>query len=173
MDELSSYLMNAYKENSATVVLSSGDMWQGSAESNLTRGAIITEWMNEMDFVSMTLGNHEFDWGSEYIDANRELAEFPILAINIFDKSTGERADYCEASVIVERNGVKIGIIGAIGDCKSSISSSYVTDVDFKVGRMNCHQIFGWWNGDVTLDDGTKIEIKDLFTFCEYVENRW
>ena len=47
------------------------------------------------------------------------------------------------------------------------------SDVDFKVGRMNCHQIFGWWNGDVTLDDGTKIEIKDLFTFCEYVENRW
>lgn len=47
------------------------------------------------------------------------------------------------------------------------------TDVDFKVGRMNCHQIFGMWNGDVTLDDGTKLEIKDLFTWCEYVENRW
>lgn len=47
------------------------------------------------------------------------------------------------------------------------------SDVDFKVGRMNCHQVFGIWNGDVTLDDGTKIEIKDLFTFCEYVENKW
>ena len=47
------------------------------------------------------------------------------------------------------------------------------SDVDLKIGRMNCHQIFGRWNGDVTLDDGTKIEIKDLFTFCEYVENRW
>ena len=47
------------------------------------------------------------------------------------------------------------------------------SDVDFKVGRMNCHQVFGIWNGDVTLDDGTKLQIKDLFTFCEYVENRW
>ena len=47
------------------------------------------------------------------------------------------------------------------------------SDVDFKVGRMNCHQVYGIWNGDVTLDDGTKIEIKDLFAFCEYVENRW
>ena len=47
------------------------------------------------------------------------------------------------------------------------------TDVDFKVGRMNCHQIFGNWNGTMTLDDGKVIEIKDLFTFCEYVENRW
>ena len=37
--------------------------------------------------------------------------------------------------------------------------------------RMNCHQIFGNWHGDVTLDDGTKLEIKDMYAFCEYVEN--
>ncbi len=48
------------------------------------------------------------------------------------------------------------------------------SDVDLKaIARMNCHQIYGRWNGDVTLDDGTKLEIKDLFAFCEYVENRW
>ena len=47
------------------------------------------------------------------------------------------------------------------------------TDVDFKFGRMNCHQVYGNWSGNVILDDGTKLEIKDLFTFCEYVENRW
>lgn len=47
------------------------------------------------------------------------------------------------------------------------------SDVDFKIGRMNCHQIYGIWNGELVLDDGKKIEIKDLFTFCEYVENRW
>ena len=48
------------------------------------------------------------------------------------------------------------------------------SDVDLKaVARMNCHQIYGLWSGDVTLDDGTKLEIKDMFAFCEYVENRW
>lgn len=47
------------------------------------------------------------------------------------------------------------------------------SDVDFKVGRMNCHQIYGNYNGNVILDDGRKLEIKDLFGFCEYVENRW
>ena len=47
------------------------------------------------------------------------------------------------------------------------------SDVDLKVGRMNCHQVYGTYNGDVTLDDGRKIELKDLFGFCEYVENRW
>lgn len=46
-------------------------------------------------------------------------------------------------------------------------------DTNFIVGRMHSHQIHGVWNGDVTLDDGTKIEIKDMYAFCEYVENRW
>ena len=135
VDELSTYLSNAFLENSATILLSSGDMWQGSAESNLTKGLIITDWMNEMGFASMTLGNHEFDWGSEYISDNADLADFSILAINIYDRTTGKRADFCESSVIVEKNGVKVGIIGAIGDCRSSISSSHVTNYDFKVGR--------------------------------------
>ncbi len=134
VDELSTYLANAVLENSNTILLSSGDMWQGSAESNLTKGAIITDWMNEMGFVSLTLGNHEFDWGTDHIANNAEIADFSILAINVYDKDTGTRADFCEASVIVERGGVKIGIIGAVGDCYSSISSSLVTDLDFKVG---------------------------------------
>lgn len=47
------------------------------------------------------------------------------------------------------------------------------SDVDFKVGRMNCHQIYGNYNGTVILDDGKKLKIKNLFGFCEYVENRW
>ena len=25
----------------------------------------------------------------------------------------------------------------------------------------------------VTLDDGTELEIRDMYAFCEYVENRW
>ncbi len=134
VDELTTYLKNAYNTDDNAVILSSGDMWQGAAESNLTRGFIMTEWMNELDFASMTLGNHEFDWGSEYIEKNAELAEFPMLAINVYDKATNKRASYCEASVMIERGDVKIGIIGAIGDCYSSISASKVTDVYFKTG---------------------------------------
>ena len=134
VDELSTFLQNSYAENSATIVLSSGDMWQGSSESYFTKGQIITDWMNEMDFVSMTLGNHEFDWGAQAIIDNANIADFPILAINIYDTTTGERASYCEPSVIVERNGIKVGVIGAIGDCYSSISSSLVAGLEFKVG---------------------------------------
>lgn len=134
VDELTTYLKNAKKTDDHTVLLSSGDMWQGSAESNMTKGKIITEWMNALDFEAMTLGNHEFDWGEEYVEANAELAEFPLLAINVFDRDTNKRVDYASASVMVERGGVKIGIIGAVGNCYSSISPDKVEDIYFKVG---------------------------------------
>ena len=135
VDELSFYLKAAsLRGEEYTVFLSSGDMWQGSAESNMTKGLIITDWMNHMGFVSMTLGNHEFDWGESYIEANADLAEFPLLAINIYDRQTDSQVSYCRSSVMIERGGVQIGIIGAVGDCYSSISPDHTKDIYFKTG---------------------------------------
>ena len=134
VDEMTTYLKQAYLQEDHVILLSSGDMWQGSSESNLTKGQIVTEWMNELDVVSMTLGNHEYDWGEEYIIKNAELAEFSILAINVYDTDTNERADYCSPSVMVKRGGANIGIIGAIGDCYSSISGEMSSGVYFKTG---------------------------------------
>lgn len=136
VDELTSYLKKMREQDDNFVLFSSGDMWQGSSESNLTKGLIMTDWMNELDFVSMTLGNHEFDWGEEYIEANAAAAEFPMLAINIYDRATNQRVDYCAPSVVIERDGIQIGIIGAIGDCYSSISSDKTADIYFKTGNQ-------------------------------------
>ena len=47
------------------------------------------------------------------------------------------------------------------------------SDLNALVMRMHSHQVHGLWNGTVTLDDGTVLEIKDMYAFCEYVENRW
>ena len=38
---------------------------------------------------------------------------------------------------------------------------------------MYTHQVHGLWNGTVVLDDGTKLEIKDMYAFCEKVYNKW
>ncbi len=135
VDEMSTYFKQQRADNENTIILSSGDMWQGGAVSNLTKGAIMVEWMNEMDFASMTLGNHEYDWGEEYIANNQKLAEFPFLALNIFNTETGKPVEYCQPSVMVKKNGAQIGIIGAIGDVRSSISAYMVEGVEFKVGE--------------------------------------
>ena len=134
VDELGTYFELMGESDDNVVILSSGDMWQGTAESNLTGGLLVTEWMNELDFVSMTIGNHEYDWGEDAIRNNLAVAEFPFLAINIYDRETNTRVDYCDPSVMIERDGIQIGIIGAIGDCYSSISSDMVEGVYFKVG---------------------------------------
>lgn len=134
VDELTTYLKLNGLSDERAVLLSTGDMWQGSSESNLTYGMMMTDWMNELNFAAMTLGNHEFDWGEEYIEACDVAAEFPFLAINVYDRATGRRAEYCESSTVVDLGNVQIGIIGAIGDCYSDISSDKVKKVYFKVG---------------------------------------
>lgn len=131
---LTTYFNKLKSYNKNALFLSSGDMWQGSSESNNTKGKIVTEWMNLVGFSSMTVGNHEFDWGIDAIKENTELAEFPILGINVYEKATNQRAEPFKSSVLVETEDVTVGIIGAIGDCYSSISSSKVTDYYFKVG---------------------------------------
>lgn len=134
VDELTTYLREMQAISEHTVFLSSGDMWQGSAESNQTEGRVVIEWMNEMGFVSMTLGNHEFDWGEDIISNNTALAEFPFLAINVYDVNTREQVPYCSSSVMVKAGDVKIGIIGAIGDCYSSIAPDQTHGIYFVTG---------------------------------------
>ena len=117
-----------------SIFISQGDMWQGSVESNYTRGKLVTEWMNYMDFASMTVGNHEFDWKQEYIAQNAELANFPMLGINVLYNDTNTRVEYLKPSATFERDGAKIGVIGAIGNVLSSITSSNVKDIYFATG---------------------------------------
>ncbi len=134
VDELTTFLLQAMQTDEHTVILSTGDMWQGSSESNSTKGMLITDWMNYLGVEAMALGNHEFDWGQEYIASNAELAEFPFLAINIYETATNKRVEYCESSVMISRGGVQIGLIGAMGDCYGSIAAEMTKGLYFKVG---------------------------------------
>jgi len=136
VDELSTYFTNARAKKDNVILLSSGDMWQGAAESNLTKGQIVTEWMNEMDFVSMTLGNHEYDWGEDAIRQNKEIAEFPFLAINVYDSDTNTQVDYAQSSTVVDLGDIQVGIIGAMGDVYSSIATDRREGVYFITGSQ-------------------------------------
>ncbi|MCH5142638.1 MAG: bifunctional metallophosphatase/5'-nucleotidase [Clostridiales bacterium] len=133
LDEFTTYIKDLYADDAREeILLSSGDMWQGTVESSSNKGQLMTDWMNEVGFVSMTLGNHEYDWGADVLTPNSEKADFPFLAINI--TSNGKPVNYCQPSTVVERGGVKIGIIGAIGDCLSSISGDFSKGLKFATG---------------------------------------
>ncbi len=47
------------------------------------------------------------------------------------------------------------------------------SDLNVLAMRMNSHQVHGIWNGTVVLDDGQVLPVRDMYAFCEYVENRW
>lgn len=133
MSRLNSYIKNDKDyQNEKTVILSGGDMFQGSGLSNLTKGQSMIEVMNAIKFDAMTIGNHEFDWGVDQIIKNKEIAEFPFLAYDICDKATGQPVAWADPSVVLEKGDCKVGIIGEIGQLESSISYKVIKDYIFK-----------------------------------------
>lgn len=126
MSKLAAFLKD--KVNQEAIVLSAGDMWQGGVESNLTKGQIIIDSMNYVGFDSMTIGNHEFDWGFDTLENNIKSMEFPMLAANAIDKRTNEAFPYFEPYTIVEKKGVKIGIVGTGAE-------SLPTDITYSVSK--------------------------------------
>ncbi|MBQ7316509.1 MAG: bifunctional metallophosphatase/5'-nucleotidase [Clostridia bacterium] len=136
LDEMSTYLKAARAADEYSFLLSAGDMWQGSPESNNTNGLIITDWMGQMNFDAMVLGNHEYDWGEDAIKENESFADFPFLAINIYERADNTPVDYCQPSVLIDKGKVQVGIIGAMGDCYSSISGDKTEDIYFITGSQ-------------------------------------
>ena len=131
---LSSYLREKKQDpDENAIILSGGDMFQGGVESNDTHGHIMVEAMNIIGFDAMTLGNHEFDWGEERIISNQEMMNFPLLSCNTFySRDKNLRPEWLEPYTIIERDGLKIGIIGyARTDMGSSIDEQFGGDFYF------------------------------------------
>ncbi len=126
------------------VLFANGDMFQGQAVSNMSRGRAVLEAMNAMGFDGMTLGNHEFDWGLPTIlpywdgDAGNGEANFPLVSANVRQISTGKmiydlsERDRIVSCAMTEKMGVKIGMIGLIGPCENSILAAMVADYRFE-----------------------------------------
>ncbi len=115
ISKLVAYLKNEEKANkNGTLILSAGDMFQGSADSNLLYGSSVVTAMNEAGFDAMVLGNHEFDWGLEKLKARIASSNFPYLGANLIDKATGKTADFIKPYTIVNKNGINVGIIGIV-----------------------------------------------------------
>lgn len=47
------------------------------------------------------------------------------------------------------------------------------SDANLLLIASNQHQVFGRWSGTVLLEDGRKVEVRNLLGFCEKVRNRW
>lgn len=136
LSRIGNYLMAQKLINPNSLFLAAGDMFQGSAISNITRGNVVVDVMNEIGFDAMTIGNHEFDWGTDVIagfhDGEGLDAEFPLICANIYDQETEQPVTWAEPYAITSRGDVKIGIIGLIGQyLTGSISPTIIQDYYF------------------------------------------
>jgi 2',3'-cyclic-nucleotide 2'-phosphodiesterase/3'-nucleotidase len=119
--------------NPNTLIIAGGDNYQGTATSNLTFGAPVTDMMKGMGVVASAIGNHEFDWGKEYIQKWAEEGEFTYLASNIYDETTNEPVAWAKPYLVVEQNGVKIGFIGlAHPDTLTLTKAEHVSGLEFR-----------------------------------------
>ncbi|MBN2515431.1 MAG: bifunctional metallophosphatase/5'-nucleotidase [Deltaproteobacteria bacterium] len=94
-----------------TLLLSGGDMFQGTPISNIFRGKPVIEIMNYLTFDAMVIGNHEFDWKQDALMTMIRSADFPVLSANIMD-TKGHYIPAVQPYIILERKGLKIAIIG-------------------------------------------------------------
>ncbi|MDT3282084.1 bifunctional UDP-sugar hydrolase/5'-nucleotidase UshA [Shewanella scandinavica] len=102
------------KNGGQTLLLSGGDINTGVPESDLQDAIPDFTGMNKIGYDAMAVGNHEFDNPLSVVDMQRRLAEFPMLAANIYhrdvDGNPGER--YFDAYKVFDINGLKVAVIG-------------------------------------------------------------
>ncbi|WP_273687215.1 bifunctional metallophosphatase/5'-nucleotidase [Ketogulonicigenium vulgare] len=100
----------ARAENS--ILVDGGDQFQGTLFYTYYKGAVAAEFMNQLGYTAMTVGNHEFDDGPEVLRDFVAAVDFPILMSNADISQEPELAGSIQKSTIVEVGGERIGLIG-------------------------------------------------------------
>ncbi|MDD2466338.1 MAG: 5'-nucleotidase C-terminal domain-containing protein [Desulfobulbus sp.] len=128
-------------QSSNVIKMHSGDASTGDLYFTLTEGKADAELMNTVCFDSFTLGNHEFDNTDAGIKKlmsylHSGSCQTPILSANVhFGKSSplykAQPPEAIRPSVIVEKDGQKIGIIGLTVAGKTKHSSRPNADTTF------------------------------------------
>lgn len=103
---------DAKASGNSVVVLDGGDQFQGTLISNQFRGRSVVDAYNQMGVTAAAIGNHEFDFGIQALRENIAHAKYPMLAANIFLKGTRNRPEWVKPSVLIEQDGIRIGIVG-------------------------------------------------------------
>jgi 5'-nucleotidase / UDP-sugar diphosphatase len=105
------------------LLLNGGDNFQGSLFYTTYKGAVEAEFLNQMKFDAMTVGNHEFDDGEEALVPFLDVIEFPVLSANVAASASSKVGDRIKPSMVIEVGGEKIGIVGAVTNDTPDIAS--------------------------------------------------
>ena len=124
-------LVDDLREQEKVVFLfDAGDIFTGVL-SKKTEGIVPMEMMITMDYDAMAIGNHEFEYGWQSFARMKDRLPFPVLGANLFYADSG--LPYAQAYSIVERQGVRIGVVGVMGqDAGTAIIPSHIRGIDVR-----------------------------------------
>ena len=101
----------------AVLLLDGGDIITGTPLTDFVvdgaGGGAMLEFMEAVGYDAMALGNHEFDQGFDNLQALITAADFHVLSANVRGPDGAPAFEGLLPSTVIERNGVRIGLIGA------------------------------------------------------------
>jgi len=107
-----------------------GDFSQGSTYYNMFKGDVEVKLMNHMRYDAATIGNHEFDFGLDNMARIFRMAQFPIVCCN-YDFTGTVLEGLVKPYVVVEKKGLKIGLIGVCPMLDGLVSSQNCPGVGY------------------------------------------
>ncbi|KAL4065330.1 Metallo-dependent phosphatase-like protein [Scleroderma citrinum] len=115
--------------------LFSGDLFSPSVESTVTRGSHMVPIINELaPDVSLT-GNHDFDFGYPHLSKLVQDCKFPWVLSNIIDEDTNRVPAHLHQFQVIERAGIRVGIIGLVEEDWITTVSSWPQNFKFRSMR--------------------------------------
>ncbi|WP_298439952.1 bifunctional UDP-sugar hydrolase/5'-nucleotidase UshA [uncultured Ferrimonas sp.] len=112
-----------------SLLLSGGDVNTGVPESDLQDAEPDFIGMNLIGYDAMAVGNHEFDNPLSVLENQRDWADFPMLAANIYDKN-GDR--YFKPYKIFFVGDVRIAVVGLTTEDTAKLGNpEYISELTF------------------------------------------
>jgi len=120
---LATAISEARARTNNAILLDGGDQFQGSLFYTYYKGAAAAEFMNQLGYDGMTVGNHEFDDGPEVLKGFMDSVQFPVLMSNADVSGEPLLAGALQKSTVIERGGEKIGLIGLTPENTDELAS--------------------------------------------------
>lgn len=114
--QIATYVKDVRKNNKNVVLVDVGDAIQDNQvdvfakDKKYYKDHPIPKVLNEMKYDVFVLGNHEFNFGMKALDEILKDIKAKKLTANFYYKKNDKR--YIDATTIIEKDGVKLGIIG-------------------------------------------------------------
>ena len=114
--QIATYVKDVRKNNKNVVLVDVGDAIQDNQvdvfakDKKYYKDHPIPKVLNEMNYDIFVLGNHEFNFGMKALDEILKDIKAKKLTANFYYKKNDKR--YIDATTIIEKDGVKLGIIG-------------------------------------------------------------